>query len=116
MVSIIDYRMIGLRKKIKIIDVTTQKEVGSGLMKPNTTTLFFGWAEVSNPFSNRNFFIGQDSFDHIKNFKIRNHQGLSANVNTRLIYAGKTYTVSSIEKDGEKNFYWNIRATAKTEN
>lgn len=107
--------MVGLRKQIKIIDVTPVKD-GDGLMKPATTVVFFGWAEVTNPSSSRSYFIGQDSFEHTKFFKIRNNQGISANVNTRLIYSGKTYTVSSIEKDEEKNFYWNIRATAKTEN
>lgn len=112
MVSIIDYRMIGLRKKIKIIDVNPEKDE-NGLMKPNTIVLFFGWAEVTNPSSFRNFLVGQDSMDFTKLFKIRNQQPITTNVNTRLIYSGKTYTVNSIEKDEEKNFYWNIRATAK---
>lgn len=106
---------IGLRKPIKIISVAPVKNA-NGEMKPNELVLFSGWAEVSNPSGNRNYFIGQDSFDHTKFFKIRNNQGLTSDVHTRLIYSGKRYTVNSIEKDNERNFYWNIRATAKTDN
>lgn len=103
---------IGIRKQIKIIDVTSVKD-GDGLMKPQTTVVFFGWAEVTNPSSSRNYFIGQDSMEFTKFFKIRNQQPIVTDVNTRLIYSGKTYTVNSIVKDEEKNFYWIIRATAK---
>lgn len=85
-------------------------------MKPNEVVLFSGWADVVNPSSSRRFFIGQDSLLHTKFFKIRHNQALSADVNTRIIYSGKRYTVDSIEKDREKNFYWNIRATAQTDN
>lgn len=107
---------IGKRKQIKIISVAPTIETGTGLSKPNEIVLFSGWAEVTNPSGGRNYFIGQDSLDHTKLFKIRHNQGITADVHTRLIYAGKRYTVSSIEKDREKNFYWNIRATAKTDN
>lgn len=106
---------IGLRKQIKIIDVSPVQD-GNGNMKPNETVLFAGWAEVTNPSSSRSFFLGQDSMDHTKFFKIRNHQFLTANINTRLIYDGKKYAVSSIEKEDEKNFYWIVKATAQTDN
>lgn len=106
---------IGTRKQIKIIDVAPTKD-SNGHMKPNETVLFSGWAEVSNPSGGRNFFNGQDSLDHTKFFKIRNHQAINADVNTRLLYSGKRYTVNSIEKDIEKNFYWIVRASAKTAN
>lgn len=106
---------IGTRKQIRIISVAPEKD-SDGLMKPNEIVLFSGWAQVTNPSGGRNYFIGQDSLDHTKFFKIRNHQAITADVNTRLIYSGKTYTVNSIEKDIEKNFYWNVRATAKTDN
>lgn len=107
---------IGTRKPIKIISVAPTKEAETGLMKPNETVLFSGWAEVSNPSGGRNYFIGRDSLNHTKFFKIRHNQGITADVHTRLIYAGMQYTVNSIERDREKNFYWNIRATAKTDN
>lgn len=106
---------IGTRKQILIVSVAPVKD-GDGLMKPNLEVLFAGWAEVTNPSGGRNYFVGQDSLDHTKFFKIRNHQAITSDVHTRLIYAGKRYTVSSIEKDSEKNFYWNVRATAKTDN
>jgi SPP1 family predicted phage head-tail adaptor len=107
---------IGTRKPIQIISVTPEKEESTGLMKPTETVLFSGWAQVTNPSGGRNYFIGQDSLDHTKFFKIRHTQGITSDVNTRLIYAGKRYTVNSIERDNEKKFYWNIRATAKTDN
>lgn len=107
---------IGQRKQIVIISVAPTKEEDTGLMKKDETVLYSGWAEVTNPSGSRNFSVGLDSLDHTKFFKIRNHQAIQADVNTRLIYAGKRYTVNSIEKDNEKNFYWNIRATAKTDN
>lgn len=108
--------MIGRRKQIRIISVAPVKDNDTGRMIPNETILFSGWAEVDNPSSNRRFFVGQDSMSHTKFFKIRHHQGITTDVNTRLIYGGKRFTVDSIEKDNEKNFYWNIRATAQTEN
>ena len=106
---------IGSRKQIKIIDVTPAKD-SNGYMKPNETVLFSGWAELSNPSGGRNFFNGKDSLDHSKFFKIRNHQAINADVNTRLLYQGKRFSVNSIEKDNEKNFYWIVRATAVTSN
>lgn len=106
---------IGSRKQVKIISVAPVKNA-DGEMKPAEEVLFSGWAEVTSPSGGRNYFIGQDSLDHTKFFKIRHHQAISSDVNTRLLYAGKRYTVNSIEKDEEKNFYWNIRATAKTDN
>jgi len=106
---------IGKRKLIMIISVAPIKSA-NGEMKPNEEILFDGWAEVTSPSGGRNYFVGQDSLDHTKFFKIRNHQAITADVNTRLIYSGKRYTVNSIEKDSEKNFYWNVRATAKTAN
>jgi SPP1 family predicted phage head-tail adaptor len=108
--------MVGLRKPIQIISVAPEKEESTGLMKPAETVLYSGWAEVSNPSSNRNYFVGQDSMEHTKFFKIRHNMGITSDVNTRLIYSGKRYTVNSIERDKEKKFYWIIRATAKTDN
>lgn len=102
---------IGTRKQIRIISVAPIKD-SDGLMKPNETVLFSGWAQVTNPSGGRNYFVGQDSLDHTKFFKIRSSQGITVDVHTRLIYAGRMYTVNSIEKDREKNFYWNVRATA----
>lgn len=107
---------IGKRKQIRIISVAPVKDNDTGRMIPNETILFNGWAEVDNPSSGRRFFVGQDSLNHTKFFKIRYHQALTADVNTRIIYGDKRYTVESIEKDKEKNFYWNIRATAQTDN
>jgi hypothetical protein len=107
--------MVGLRKQIKIVDVSPFQD-GNGFMKANEIVLFFGWAEISATSSLRSFFIGQDSLSHTKTFRIRNHQGIAATVNTRIIYDGKQYTVNSIEKEKEKGFYYIIRASAKTDN
>ena len=107
---------IGIRKQIQILSVAPTKDV-DGYQKPaDPVVLYSGWAEVTNPTGNRNYFIGQDSLDHTKFFKIRHSVAITSDVHTRLIYAGKRYTVDSIERDREKNFYWNIRATAKTDN
>jgi hypothetical protein len=104
--------MVGLRKPIKIIDVSPVKD-GNGFMKANEALLFSGWAEVTNPSSSRIFTMGQDVLTGVKFFRIRNHHGISTNVNTRILYDGKRYAVDSIEKEKEKNFYWIIRGTAK---
>lgn len=106
---------VGQRKQIKIIDVTPVKDA-NGNLKPEQTVLFAGWAEVTNPSGGRNYFNAQDSLEHTKFFKIRNYQAIEADVNTRLLYSGKRYTVNSIEKDKEKNFYWIVRATAIVQN
>lgn len=106
---------IGKRVQIMIISVAPVKD-GNGDMKANEQILFSGWANVWNPSGSRNYAVGQDSLDHTKFFKIRHHHGIVANADTRLIYATKRYTVNSIEKDKEKNFYWVIRATTRTEN
>ncbi len=104
---------IGKRKQIKIISVQSIKDNDTGLMKPNETILYSGWAEVNNQSSSRDFFNGQDSLEQTKFFKIRNNLQLTPNVETRVLYAGKQWTVNSIDQDKEKKFYWNVRATHK---
>lgn len=103
---------IGSRKPIKIVDVTPAKN-GSGHMKATSTVLFSGWAEVSDPSSGRNFFNGKDSLDYTKRFRIRATDEFNVTVNTRIIYAGKKYTVSGVERENEKLFYYIIRAAAE---
>lgn len=104
--------MVGLRKPIKIIDVSPQKD-GDGFMKKNEVVLFSGWAEVTAPSSFRSFLLGQDQMTQRKDFRIRNNIGLTTTVNTRIIYDGKRYAVDGIEKENEKSFYWIIRGSAK---
>jgi head-tail adaptor len=106
--------MIGARKPIKIVSVTPDIDFSTGHAKAGETLIWEGWAEVTNPNSNRRFFSGQDSLEHTKFFKIRNNLEISHDVDTRLIYAGKRYTVNSIEREDEKKFYWIIRATAQS--
>ena len=104
---------IGVRKHIIIVDVAPVKDA-NGFMKSSDEVLFSGWAEVTQPRGSRLYSLGQDAIEHTKFFKIRNHQAINSTVHTRLIYSGKRYTVNSIEKEKEKNFYWIIRATAQS--
>lgn len=103
---------IGKRKQIQIISVAPVKD-GNGFMKANEIVLYSGWAEVTDPSSGRNYNQGKDSIEFSKQFKIRTRQNLTHDVNTRIVYAGKRYTVSSIIREKEKMFYTIIRAIAE---
>jgi len=106
---------IGSAKVIKIVQMQVTHDA-HGFSKPGEILLWAGWAQVSNASGYRDYQNGQALLGHTKEFKIRHHQAITSDVNTRLIYSGKRYTVTSIEEDREKQFYWIIRGTAETKN
>lgn len=104
---------IGSAHPIKIVVLTITRDV-TGFAKTVELPVWAGWAQVREASGYREYQNGQALLGHVKEFKIRYNPALSPDVNTRVIYSGKRYTVTSIEPDREKTFYWNIRATAET--
>lgn len=105
--------IIGRRKQIKLIDVAPTKDA-NGYLKPGSSVLFSGWADVIDPGSSRLYQNGQASIDYTKVFRIRHNGGLHVGADTRIVYDGKKFTVESIEKEKEKKFYFIIKAKAVT--
>lgn len=106
---------VGSSHPIKVLHIKIAQDL-KGFSKTTETTVWAGWAQVREASGYRDYQNGQALLGHTKEFKIRYHQAITSDVNTRLIYAGKRYTVTSVEPDREKQFYWNIRATAETKN
>lgn len=72
------------------------------------------WAEVEDSSGGRSTVNGKTSLGKTKVFRVRYRPELKLTGNWRLIYDGMRYTVSSIEKVGQKRFWWEIIASGKT--
>lgn len=105
---------VGTMKKIKIIRMGSTADAG-GFQKPSETVLWAGWAKVRQANGFREFTQGLTGMGYVKEFEIRNDRTITHDSDTRIVYAGRRYTVNSIEPKQEKRFWWIIRATAISE-
>ncbi len=102
---------VGTRRQIKIVREANAEGDG-GFAEAAEQVLYSGWAEVSNPSGFREFLSGQAQIGNTKRFRIRNNREITLDSRIRIKFDGKQYTVTSIEREAEKKFYWIIRATA----
>jgi SPP1 family predicted phage head-tail adaptor len=102
---------VGTSRPIKIVQIITERDE-NGYEKEQERLIYTGWATVRQTNGFREYAAGQQQFGTGKEFRIRNNQQLIFNTDTRLIYAGKTYTITSIDRDGEKKFWWIVRGNA----
>lgn len=76
----------------------------------NSKTKYTYWAEVVSGTGSRNYQNAQTQLTNSYTFKIRYNSSLDINAKWLVVYEGKQYTVTSITRDKEKNFYWNLQA------
>lgn len=100
---------VGQMKPIKIIQSGSTADT-DGFRKPTESVLFAGWAKVRQANGFREFQQGLASMGSIKEFEIRNNLSIKYDADTRLIYAGKRFAITSIEPKKEERFWWIIRA------
>lgn len=103
---------IGTSKPIKLVDETpTQVDGEPG---PTAVVLLSTWADVRLVNSNRSVNNNQTNLNKLFEFRFRFRGTITPNVNVKLEYRGVRYTIQSLEREKEKNFYWILRAEAKS--
>lgn len=73
------------------------------------------WAEVTNPSGFRDYSNGQTQLGSTKRFLVRFRFDLHPNSDWVIRYEGKDWTVSEIQKVEERQFYWQLTATSKSD-
>ena len=78
-----------------------------------TKTTYNLWAEVMDSSGSR---VSGDrtTLERSRVFRVRFRPELKLTGNWRVVYDGVRYTVSSIEKVGQKRFWWEIIASGKS--
>lgn len=102
---------IGQRKAVKI-EAFTASQAATGQWeetKVRTNT----WAEVRDPSGFRAYELGQTKLGQTKTFRIRYDFAKHPNCDWRIVYDGRTWTVSTVQKVQEKKFYYDLTATSK---
>lgn len=103
---------IGKRKQVRIIPYTSAKNAsGSFVETPGTGVNI--WAKVENPSGSRGYQNGQTQMSNTRTFMVRFKFDLFPDANWRLMYDGKLWTVTDIQKVDERKFYYLISATSK---
>lgn len=86
---------------------------GAGGDFKETVTKYNLWADVSKTGGSRNLLNGRNAITDTYQFKIRFRPDFKPTGNWKIVYEGKRYTVTNIEKDLGKRFYWNFSCEGK---
>lgn len=105
---------IGQRKQIKLQQITVAR-TDSGRNIEGEGDSFTTWAEITNPSGGRDYLNGQTQLSSTKRFLVRFRFDKYPNVEWKLEYDKKYWTISDIQKVNEKNFYWQFTATSKND-
>lgn len=105
---------IGQRKQVQLEQVVSAKQPAGNWQE--VTGLRFGvWAEVSTRSSFRDYNHGQTQAGNTKQFRVRFRFDKHPNVDWKIIYENKDWTITSRQAVAEKRFYWDITATSKAD-
>lgn len=103
---------IGKRLPARIIPYTTGRNASGSAIETAGTGINV-WAEITSPSGFRAYQNGQTQLGNTRQFMIRFRFDLYPNADWRLMYDGKLWTVTEIQKMDEKKFYYLITATSK---
>lgn len=105
---------IGQRKQVQLvkISVTTATD---GEQTEEDGDRFGVWAEVKRPSGFRGYQNGQVQLANERVFKIRFRFDKHPGAEWKIRYDARDWTISNVQKLEEKNFYWQIIATAKSD-
>lgn len=81
---------------------------------PSAVVLLNAWADVRLVNSNRSVNNNLTSLNKLFEFRFRFRGTITLNVNVKVEYRGVRHTIQSLEREKEKNFYWLLRAEAKS--
>jgi SPP1 family predicted phage head-tail adaptor len=105
---------IGNRRPVKLIQILVAIDA-TGRNIESAGDEFQTWAEITEPSSFRDYQNGQTQMGSSKRFLIRFRFDQFPNADWKIVYGGKEWTVSEIQKVQEKQFYWTFRATSKSD-
>lgn len=103
---------IGQRKQVQIRPYTSTKGAAGQNVETDGTPVNV-WAEVESPGGSRSYEHGQTKIGNTRDFIIGYRFDLFPGSSWRIMYDGKLWTVSSIEKVAERRFFYRLRAEAK---
>lgn len=102
---------VGQRKRIQLLKLVHSK--GANGANENSQTRYTYWAEVVRGSGGRDYQNSQTQLNSSFTFRIRYNSTIDPNSKYYIVYDSKQLTVTSVERENEKDFYWIIRATAK---
>lgn len=102
---------IGQRRQIQLVQITPSKG-SEGNWNSEVETTFNSWAEITNVTSGRDYANGQVSLGQSKRFKVRFRFDQYPGADWKVKYDNRDWTVSSVAKENEKQFYWIITASS----
>lgn len=102
---------VGKMKRIQLLKAVYSKKVGGS----NETDFdrYTYYAEVVRGSGGRNYQNSQTQLGSSYTFRVRYNSLIDPNSKYSLVYDGKQFTVTSVERENEKDFYWIIKAEAK---
>ena len=100
---------IGDRHKIQLKKYVPVKGADGTISK--TVTKYNVWANVRRLSDSRNYVSGQSRMSESYEFIVNYRGSFDLSADWQVLYLGNSYTVSSIERDGENRFDWIIKAT-----
>jgi len=103
---------IGTRKEIRLVQITPAKG-SEGNWNAEIPSKHNTWAEINNVSQFRDYQNGQTQLGQSKKFKVRFRFDLYPGADWQIEYENKNWTVSSVVKENEKQFYWTLTASAK---
>lgn len=100
---------VGNRHPIQLIEMVQTTGAGRNTTESDGK-IISTWAEVKRISGNRAFSKGFTQLEEGLYFRTRFRFAFNPDAKYKVVYSGNRHTVKSIEKDGEKQFYWIIRA------
>lgn len=102
---------IGQRRQIQLVQITPARGA-EGNWNSEVETLFNTWAEIANVSQGRDYSNGQVALGQSKRFKVRFRFDEYPGADWKVRYDRRDWTVSSVVKENEKQFYWIINASS----
>lgn len=100
---------IGNRHQIQLIEMVQVTGAGRNTTEADGAK-YNTWAEVKRISATRVFSKGFTQLDEGLYFKVRFRFTYNPDAKYKIVYRGNRHTVKSIEQEGEKQFYWIIKA------
>jgi SPP1 family predicted phage head-tail adaptor len=105
---------IGLRHQVQLVQILVAQDT-DGRNKEQEGDKYGVWSEITQPSGFRDYQNGQTQMGNTKKFLIRFRFNKYPDCNWKIRYEGKDWTISNIQKQNEKRFYWSLTATAKSD-
>lgn len=103
--------MAGLSEQIRLEKWTSSKSNAGDFQE--SIQRYNLWAEVVSSGGARATQAGQTTINQTVTFRVRFRPDFKPTGNWRVVYEGKRYTVTALEKENNKRFYWLITAIAR---